>query len=181
MIKIILGRVGCGKTREIESKRAFYDQSNTLILSGKKEYTNFKKATVKIFSEADTPIQTADLIGTADIVIVDESQLFDIIPLVKKADNNPDFTLILLTQSVSILRDGIICGTGTCFSEYALWAVDRFISGKKNAYEFTLNAIKDDNILFVGPQYDIKTMRISNKVSIRKDLEKYLDGFAIPV
>lgn len=181
MIKFLFGRPGSGKTREIEFKRAFYDRQNTLILSyGKGGYGDFKKATTKVFVGEDTPIPTAEFIGDCTMVILDESQMFDALPLIKKAHDNPDFTVIFLTQSLSALRKSLVAGTGIEFSENAAMAIDRTIQKKRYTFELTLYNIADTKILSIGPRYDSGDLRVSNKVSIREDLERYLDGFAIP-
>lgn len=181
MIKILLGRPRSGKSREIEFKRAFYDRADTVILSyGKDGYSKFKKAVVKTYIGEPAQIATLDSIGDATMVIVDESQMFDLLPLIKKAHDNPDFTLIILAQSMNQLRKSLVAITGIEFSEDAAMAIDLFTRKKRYTFELTPNNIVDSKILSVGPRYAAGDLRVSNKVSIRKDLEKYLDGFAIP-
>lgn len=181
MIKILLGRPGSGKTREIEFKRAFYDRADTLILNyGKDGYGKFKKATVKAYSGEPALISTANLAGSALMVVVDEAHLFDMLPLIAKAYDNQDFTLIILTQSLNNLRKSLVAGTGIELSENTAMAIDLLIRKKRYTFELTPQDIADGKILSIGPRYDSGDLRVSNKVSIRKDLERYLDGFAIP-
>lgn len=181
MIRFLLGRPGSGKTREIEFKRAFYDRQGTLILSyGKGGYGGFKKATVRVFSGEDTPISTADLISDYTMVIVDEAHLFDMLPLIKKAHDNPDFTLIILTQSLNLLRKSLVAITGIEFSENAAMAIDLLTRKKRYTFELTPNNIVDSKILSIAPRCVAGGLHVSNNFPVREELERYLGGFAIP-
>lgn len=174
MIKIVLGRVGTGKTCAIGWRKAFYDRADVAIIdSATRSYKDFKKASILSvnFAEEERGYRVPILNGI-NTMIIDEVQNFDIEAVFRYAAANPNFTLFILVQEVFPLLELLSKYTGFEFSESALDAIGKFISTKRNAFLFDIGNICDQKIL-IAPSSPLQVS------TVRPDISQYLMGFAL--